>query len=133
MAKIDTDKFIALLVEMYCQRNGIDRRYVHTYMDDVLEQMGLKIENGEIVYLNKAAESNAAKKEILDFSLCEFVPEKLSIRVYNVLFAANIKTVRDLVKLHRQDILVMKHSGPKTFGELDKFLKDHDLHWGMNV
>jgi hypothetical protein len=49
MAKIDTDKFIALLIETYCRRMGIDRTMAQTYMDDVLEQMGFRVENSEIV------------------------------------------------------------------------------------
>jgi hypothetical protein len=55
MAKVDTDKFIALLVETYCRRQGIDRKFVQTYIDDVLEQMGFKVENGEIVELKPNA------------------------------------------------------------------------------
>ena len=51
--KVDTDKFIALLVELFCDRQGIDRRYVSTYIDEVLEKMGFKIKDGEIIELNK--------------------------------------------------------------------------------
>ena len=51
--KVDTDKFIALLVELYCDRQGIDRRYASTYIDEVLEKMGFKIKDGEIIELNK--------------------------------------------------------------------------------
>lgn len=50
-AKVNTDKFIALLVEIYCKRNGIDRTLVGTILDDVLEKMGFKVENGNIVEL----------------------------------------------------------------------------------
>ncbi len=57
MAKVDTDKFIALLVELYCRRHGINRKYAQTYIDDVLEQMGFKVENGEIVELKPKNES----------------------------------------------------------------------------
>jgi hypothetical protein len=51
--KVDTDKFIALLVELFCDRQGIDRRYASTYIDEVLEKMGFKIKDGEIIELNK--------------------------------------------------------------------------------
>ena len=51
--KVDTDKFIALLVELFCERQGIDRRYASTYIDEVLEKMGFKIKDGEIIELNK--------------------------------------------------------------------------------
>ena len=51
--KVDTDKFITLLVELFCDRQGIDRRYASTYIDEVLEKMGFKIKDGEIIELNK--------------------------------------------------------------------------------
>lgn len=49
--KVNTDKFIALLIETYCYHKGIDRTTVCTIFDDVLEQMGFKVENGNIVEL----------------------------------------------------------------------------------
>jgi hypothetical protein len=58
MAKVDTDKFIALLIETYCRRMGIDRTLVATILDDVLEKMGFKVDNGEIVELTRKEESN---------------------------------------------------------------------------
>lgn len=58
MAKVDTDKFIALLIETYCRRMCIDRNLVATILDDVLEQMGFKVDNGEIVELTRKEESN---------------------------------------------------------------------------
>ena len=51
MAKVDTDKFIALMVEAYYRIQDIDRKNTRTFIDDVLEQMGFKVENGEIVEL----------------------------------------------------------------------------------
>jgi len=58
MTKVDTDKFIALLIETYCHRMGIDRTLVTTILDDVLEKMGFKVDNGEIVELTRKEESN---------------------------------------------------------------------------
>lgn len=58
MPKVDTDKFIALLIETYCRRMGIDRTLVTTILDDVLEKMGFKVDNGEIVELTRKEESN---------------------------------------------------------------------------
>ena len=62
--KIDTDKFIALLIETFCKRQGIDRRYANTYLDDVLEQMGFKVVDGEIVEINKLANEEPASKDL---------------------------------------------------------------------
>lgn len=128
MAKVDTDKFIALLVETYCRRQGLDRKIVQTYIDDVLEQMGFKVENGEIVELKPKAP--AVFDEMLDRPITEY---PLSIRALNCLKSADINTLRELVRLTEWDLLKFRNFGKKSVSELSDFIKDHDLTWGMNV
>ena len=128
MAKVDTDKFIALLVETYCRRQGIDRKIVQTYIDDVLEQMGFKVENGEIVELKSKAP--AVFDEMLDRPITDY---PLSVRALNCLKAADINTLRELVRLTEMDLLKFRNFGKKSISELSDFIKDHDLTWGMNV
>jgi DNA-directed RNA polymerase alpha subunit len=41
--------------------------------------------------------------------------------------------MRDLVRLQKTDWLKFRTSGKKSLTELDDFIKDHDLKWGMNV
>ena len=131
MAKIDTDKFIALLIETYCKRQGIDRTVVQTYMDDVLEQMGFRVENGEIVEIpGKTPRTPGHDNELLDRNLVDFA---LTVRTINALGMNDIKTVRDLVRLHRTDFLNLRSTGKKTLNEIEEFLLDHDLRWGMDV
>ena len=131
MAKIDTDKFIALLIETYCRRMGIDRTMVNTFLDDVLEQMGFRAENGEIVAIpGKAPRTPDNDNELLDRKLVDFA---LTVRTINVLSMNDIKTVRDLVRLHRTDFLNLRSTGKKTLNEIEEFLLDHDLRWGMDV
>jgi len=128
MAKVDTDKFIALLVELYCRRQGIDRKVVQTYIDDVLEEMGFKVENGEIVELKPKAP--AVFDEMLDRPITDY---PLSVRALNCLKAADINTLRELVRLTEMDLLKYSNFGKRSITELSDFLKDHDLTWGMNV
>ncbi len=128
MAKVDTDKFIALLVETYCRRQGIDRKIVQTYIDDVLEQMGFKVENGEIVELKP--KEPAVFDEMLDRPITDY---PLSVRALNCLKAADINTLRELVRLTEMDLLKFRNFGKKSISELSDFIKDHDLTWGMNV
>ena len=131
MAKIDTDKFIALLIETYCRRMGIDRTMVNTFLDDVLEQMGFRAENGEIVAIpGKAPRTPGHDNELLDRKLVDFA---LTVWTINVLIMNDIKTVRDLVRLHRTDFLNLRSTGKKTLNEIEEFLLDHDLRWGMDV
>ena len=128
MAKVDTDKFIALLVETYCRRQGLDRKIVQTYIDDVLEQMGFKVENGEIVELKPKAP--AVFDEMLDRPITDY---PLSIRALNCLKSADINTLRELVRLTEMDLLKFRNFGKKSISELSDFIKDHGLTWGMNV
>ena len=128
MAKVDTDKFIALLVETYCRRQGLDRKIVQTYIDDVLEQMGFKVENGEIVELKPKAP--AVFDEMLDRPITDY---PLSIKALNCLKSADINTLRELVRLTEMDLLKFRNFGKKSISELSDFIKDHDLTWGMDV
>lgn len=128
MAKVDTDKFIALLVETYCRRQGIDRKVVQTYIDDVLEQMGFKVENGEIVEMKP--KTPAVFDEMLDRPITDY---PLSVRALNCLKSADINTLRELVRLTEMDLLKFRNFGKKSIYELSDFIKDHDLTWGMNV
>ena len=131
MAKVDTDKFIALLVETYCRRQGIDRKIVQTYIDDVLEQMGFRVENGEIVEIpGKAPRTPGNDNELLDRKLADFA---LTMRAINTLAANNIRTVRELVRLRSSDVLRFGHMGKKTFLDIEDFLLDHNLRWEMDV
>ena len=128
MAKVDTDKFIALLVETYCSRQGLDRKFAQTYIDDVLEQMGFKVENGEIVELKPKA--SEVFNEMLDRPITDY---PLSIRALNCLKSADINTLRELVRLTEMDLLKFRNFGKRSIYELSDFIKDHDLTWGMNV
>ena len=121
MAKVDTDKFIALLVETYCRRQGLDRKIVQTYIDDVLEQMGFKVEDGEIVELKPTAP--AVFDEMLDRPITDY---PLSIRALNCLKSADINTLRELVRLTEMDLLKFRNFGKKSIPELSDFIKDHD-------
>ena len=127
MAKVDTDKFIALLIEMYCRRMGIDRTMVNTILDDVLEKMGFKVENGNIVETKPAApEVPAVSNEMLDRKLTDY---PLSVRTLNCLKANGIETMRDLVRLHKTDWLKFRNGGKKSLSELNDLLHDNGLDW----
>lgn len=128
MTKVDTDKFIALLIETYCRRMGIDRTMVATILDDVLEQMGFKVENGEIVELKR--EVPAAYNEMLDRPITDY---PLSVRALSCLKSADINTLRELVRHTEIDLLKFRNFGKKSISELSEFIKDHDLTWGMDV
>ena len=57
----------------------------------------------------------------------------ISVRTCNLLKANGIDTILDLCRLKKTDCLKFRNIGKKSFMELDDFLMDHNLTWGMNV
>jgi len=58
---------------------------------------------------------------------------ELSVRSYNCLMAANIKTIGDLVRRDEQEMLKFRNFGRKSLQELNKILAERGLHFGMDV
>lgn len=67
---------------------------------------------------------------ILDQRMINF---ELKTHTLSVLHQAKVDTVRDLVRLNKIDILKIRNAGRKTLAELDDFICDHKLNWGMDV
>ena len=59
--------------------------------------------------------------------------QELSVRALACLRAAGIVTIRDLVRLQMAYLLKYRNFGKRTLAELDDFLSDHGLTWGMDV
>lgn len=59
--------------------------------------------------------------------------QDLSVRALNCLKAAEVETVGDLVKFHRNDLLKFRNFGKKSLSELDELLESLNLHYGMDV
>lgn len=58
---------------------------------------------------------------------------ELSVRSYNCLMAANIKTIGDLVKRDDQEMLKFRNFGRKSLQELTKILEEKGLHFGLDT
>jgi len=58
---------------------------------------------------------------------------ELSVRSYNCLMAANIKTIGDLVRRDEQEMLKFRNFGRKSLQELTKILEEKGLHFGMDT
>ncbi len=58
---------------------------------------------------------------------------ELSVRSYNCLMAANIKTIGDLVKRGDQEMLKFRNFGRKSLQELTKILDEKGLQFGMDI
>lgn len=68
--------------------------------------------------------------ELLDSSIFGF---DWSIRAQKVFEAAEIKTVRDLVRLKRADLLKFRNMGKVTLKEIDEWLDRKHLEFGLKV
>ena len=57
----------------------------------------------------------------------------LSVRAYNCLKAADIKTLGDLVQLDLADMMKFRNFGKKSLTELENLVEEKGLHFGMDV
>ena len=57
----------------------------------------------------------------------------LSVRAYNCLKAAEIKTLGELVNYHIDDLLKFRNFGKKSLSEWEEFVREKGLHFGMDV
>jgi len=69
-------------------------------------------------------------RKLLKMSVDEL---ELSVRSYNCLMAANIKTIGDLVRRDEQEMLKFRNFGRKSLQELTQILEEKGLHFGMDV
>ena len=84
----------------------------------------------------KAEEDNVVDEEMLHMrkllktSLADL---DLSVRAYNCLKAAEIKTLGELVNYHIDDLLKFRNFGKKSLSELEEFVREKGLNFGMDV
>lgn len=57
----------------------------------------------------------------------------LSVRAYNCLKAAEIRTLGELVSYHIEDLLKFRNFGKKSLTELEEFVKEKGLNFGMDT
>jgi DNA-directed RNA polymerase subunit alpha len=75
-------------------------------------------------------ESFLQMRKILKTALADL---DLSVRAYNCLKAAEIKTLGELVNYHIDDLLKFRNFGKKSLSELEEFVREKGLHFGMEV
>ena len=79
---------------------------------------------------NEVDENLLHMRKILKTSLSDL---DLSVRAYNCLKAAEIRTLGELVSFHIEDLLKFRNFGKKSLTELEDFVKDKGLNFGMDV
>jgi DNA-directed RNA polymerase subunit alpha len=84
----------------------------------------------------KAEEEETVDEEILHMRKLLKTPLAdldLSVRAYNCLKAADIKTLGDLVQLDISDMMKFRNFGKKSLTELEQLVADKNLVFGMEV
>jgi DNA-directed RNA polymerase subunit alpha len=79
---------------------------------------------------NEVDENMLHMRKILKTSLSDL---DLSVRAYNCLKAAEIRTLGELVSFHIEDLLKFRNFGKKSLTELEDFVKEKGLDFGMDV
>jgi DNA-directed RNA polymerase subunit alpha len=90
----------------------------------------ITIETDEVVVPDEFDEELLRVRQLLKQRLIDM---ELSVRALNCLKAADIKTLGELVKLSRNDLLRFRNFGKKSLTELDELLENLKLSFGMDV
>jgi DNA-directed RNA polymerase subunit alpha len=69
-------------------------------------------------------------RKLLKTSLADL---DLSVRAYNCLKAAEIRTLGELVSFNIEDLLKFRNFGKKSLTELEEFVREKGLNFGMDV
>jgi DNA-directed RNA polymerase subunit alpha len=95
--------------------------------EEDLEEDNISIDDGNLVLA-------ASEDPVFNANLLKSVDElELSVRSYNCLKNANIKTIADLVQKTEQEMLRTKNFGRKSLNEIREILHNMGLRLGMRV
>jgi len=109
--------------------------------DDALTYAGKILKDHILLFINFDIEPEAIEESEIDEEILRIrkllkmsVDElELSVRSYNCLKAANIKTIGDLVAKDEGQMLKYRNFGRKSLTELTKILEERGLHFGMKI
>ncbi|AZQ60682.1 DNA-directed RNA polymerase subunit alpha [Flammeovirga pectinis] len=85
------------------------------------------MEGGEAVEID---DEYLRMRKLLKTSLADL---ELSVRAYNCLKAADVKTLGDLASLEISDMMKFRNFGKKSLTELETLMSDRNLSFGMDV
>ncbi len=96
----------------------------------LISDQNISLDMGESEEEEAVDEEMLHMRKMLKTSLAEL---DLSVRAYNCLKAANIRTLGDLVSLEISDMLKFRNFGKKSLTELEQLVADKNLVFGMDV
>ncbi len=105
----------------------IEHMYLFILEEEKEEEESISIEEDKLAHL-------VSEDPIFNSNLLKSVEElELSVRSYNCLKNANIKTIADLVQKTEQEMLRTKNFGRKSLNEIKEILHGMGLRLGMRV
>jgi len=90
----------------------------------------IEIETGKDSEIEEVDEELLHMRKLLKTSLHDL---DLSVRAYNCLKAADVKTLGDLVQLEISDMMKFRNFGKKSLTELEQLVAEKQLTFGMDV
>jgi DNA-directed RNA polymerase subunit alpha len=84
----------------------------------------------------KAEDDNVVDEEMLHMRKLLKTPLAdldLSVRAYNCLKSADVRTLGELVRLEISDMMKFRNFGKKSLTELEQLVEEKNLHFGMDV
>jgi DNA-directed RNA polymerase subunit alpha len=133
----DYDK---LVMEIWTDGSITPRKAVTQAASIVMEHLGLfvleeeEVEDDFMSFEQGGASHETDEEPIFNSNLLKSVEElELSVRSYNCLKNANIKTIADLVQKTEQEMLRTKNFGRKSLNEIKEILHNMGLRLGMRV
>jgi DNA-directed RNA polymerase subunit alpha len=103
----------------------------------ILIQHFLKFTDENMVFdTKKDEEDNMVDEEFLHMRKLLKTPLAdldLSVRAYNCLKSADIRTLGDLARLEVADMMKFRNFGKKSLTELEQLIAEKSLHFGMDV
>lgn len=129
-----------LIMEIWTDGSVTPEKAISQAASIIIEHMSLFIleeeeEEGENISLDQENLAHAMNEEpIFNSNLLKSVEElELSVRSYNCLKNASIKTIADLVQKSEQEMLRTKNFGRKSLNEIKEILLTMGLRLGMRV
>ena len=96
-------------------------------LEGEVEEEGISVEEANLVY-------STSEDPVFNSNLPKSVEDlELSVRSYNCLKNASIKTIADLVQKTEQEMLKTKNFGRKSLNEIKEILHGMGLRFGMKV
>ena len=128
-----------LIMEIWTDGSVTPEKAVSQAASIIIEHLDLFVleeeEEEESVSLDQGELGSSMNEEpIFNSNLLKSVEElELSVRAYNCLKNANIKTIADLVQKSEQEMLRTKNFGRKSLNEIKEILQVMGLRLGMRV